>query len=62
MIRSKDLKVWESIRTKVEGVEKYLFNGLQPTQSKPMKRPIVEEYQIVRTDLHDYTRLVKEVQ
>lgn len=57
VIKSKDPKVCESIRWEVEGTKKHFYDGLHPTQNRPMKQPIAEEYQIVTFDLHEYPDL-----
>lgn len=58
-IHSKDPEVRESIGWVVEGAEKNYFDGLQLTQSKNMKIPIVEEWKIVTTDLPKYPDIEK---
>lgn len=59
VIQIKDLKVHESIRWKVEGAKKHFYDGLKHSQNRPMKRPIVEEYQLVTSNLHEYPDLGK---
>lgn len=34
-----------------------IFNGLAPTMSRLIKRPFVEEYEIVTMELHEYPEL-----
>lgn len=57
VIRSKNPEVQDIIRWKVKGSKKHYYDGFQPTQSRSMKRPIAEEYQIITTDLHEYSNL-----
>lgn len=40
MIKSKDPKVQESIRWKIEGTKNHFFDGFQPTQNRSMKQTI----------------------
>lgn len=38
-------------------MKKNFFDGLPPTQNRPLKRPISEEYQIITFELHKYPEL-----
>lgn len=47
------------IREKIERAKKHIFDGLHPTQKRPMKMPIIEEHHIMTIDLHEYPNLEK---
>lgn len=51
-IKSKDPKTRKSLRWQVEGDRDKYLDSLEPTATRPIKRSIAEEYQIVTYELH----------